>query len=157
MKRLCTKRPLESGKSYPGSALVLWPSQAGGEFCLLFPAFNKCCSSAGHRLASVEAWSLTIEAQDSCEGGTGCLDCRPRKLWGFSKLGQMPQEEGVLPQLQSCFRLPTAWDWSTSSFLFFFLFSSPLPSVCTGPAIKPSHSEGKGAPYCTADIRQQVT
>lgn len=55
MNRLCMKRPLESGKSCPGSAVVLWPSQAGVRFCRPFPAFNKRYSVAGPSLASVEA------------------------------------------------------------------------------------------------------
>lgn len=52
MNRLCMKRPLESGKSCPGSAVVLWPSQAGVRFCRPFPAFNKRYSVAGPSLAS---------------------------------------------------------------------------------------------------------
>lgn len=35
--------------------------------------------------------------------------------------------------------------------------SSLLPSVCTDPAIKPSHSEGKGPLYCIEMIKQQMT
>lgn len=149
------KRPLESAKSYPGWALVLRPAQVGGNFCLLFPAFTKCYSLVGQFGLCQSGLALIIEAQDSCQGGIRRLDCRPKKLWGLSELGQMPQEEGVLPRLQS--HLLITHCLGLKYFLLPFFPSSLLPTVCTDPAIKPSHSEGKGTLYCTAIIKQQMT
>lgn len=110
-----------------------------------WPQFGFC----GSRLA------LMTKAQDSCEGGMWRLDSRPRKPWGLSKAWSNAPGGRSAPQVAELPLITHCLGWSASCFLYLILFySSLLPSVCTDPAIKSPHSEGKGTPNYAAIINQ---
>lgn len=149
------KRPLERDKLCPGSVPILHPTewQEGTSACFS-STFTKCYSLVGHSLASGSRLALIIQAPEPCEGGMRPLDCWSRNSEVYLSMSKCLSRV-VLLLLQSWLWLPSAWDWST----YWYLSppSSLLPSVCTDPAIKPSHSERKGPLYCIEVIKQQMT